>query len=434
MAHNRTESLRVCIVAENASFRFGGEASLPLQYYARLRARGVDAWLVTHGRTREELELRFPEDHERILFIPDRWFHKLLWRLSGYLPRRVSEATLGTLMVLVNQLIQRQIILRLVKDHRIDVVHQPIPVSPRAPSLLCGLGVPVVMGPLNGGMDYPPAFRKGESGLTRAAVQCGRYTANVVNWLIPGKRLARFVLVANERTRAALPTCVRGEVVVVPENGVDLNVWSFRTDVSAEGLGRFLFLGRLVDWKRLDLVLRALALVPGAHLDVVGDGPMRGEWMQLAASLHLSDRVTFAGWLPQAECAQRMQLATALLLPSMYECGGAVVLEAMGMGIPVVAVAWGGPEDYLDASSGILITPVSTAAVVEGFASAMRKLLEQPGFCVSLGRAGRERIEASYSWEDKLDRMLEIYHAALGRLPGPTQDEVPVFGFSGNHP
>ena len=50
------------IVAENASFRFGGEASLPLHYYSRLRARGLEAWLIVHGRTREELEALFPND------------------------------------------------------------------------------------------------------------------------------------------------------------------------------------------------------------------------------------------------------------------------------------------------------------------------------------------------------------------------------------
>ncbi len=433
MAHDDTESLRVCVVAENASFRFGGEASLPLQYYSRLRTRGVEVWLVTHGRTREELETLFPDDRSRILYIPDQWFHKLLWRLSPWLPRRIFEATIGTLMVLVDQLIQRHMILRLIAQHQINVVHQPIPVSPRAPSFICGLGVPVVMGPLNGGMDYPPAFRKIESRFTRAAVRCGRYSANIINRIIRGKAAARFVLVANERTRAALPSCVRGEVIVIPENGVDLNLWKSRSQLSPQPSGCFLFLGRLVDWKRLDLALEALARTPGAHLDVVGDGPMRGEWLQLVANLQLGDRVAFCGWLPQVECAQRMQGATALLLPSIYECGGAVVLEAMSIGIPVIAAAWGGPKDYLDASTGILVDPVSATAVIDGFANAMRELIERPGLRSALGNAAQQRIQASYGWEDKMDRMIKIYLRATSRLPDPSAAEDPVFQLSGNH-
>ena len=122
MGTSNQEPLRVCIVAENASFQFGGEASLPfLHYYTRLRARGVEAWLIVHGRTRQELETLFPNDSARIRFIPDKWFHKLIWRLNPFLPRRVAEATLGTLMVLVNQCIQRQMLRGLIATHQVNV-------------------------------------------------------------------------------------------------------------------------------------------------------------------------------------------------------------------------------------------------------------------------------------------------------------------------
>ena len=114
MGTSNQEPLRVCIVAENASFRFGGEASLPLHYYSRLRARGLEAWLIVHGRTRRGTGSAFPEREGRIRFIPDKWFHKMIWRLNAYLPPRIAEATLGTLMVLVNQWIQRQMVRALI--------------------------------------------------------------------------------------------------------------------------------------------------------------------------------------------------------------------------------------------------------------------------------------------------------------------------------
>jgi glycosyltransferase involved in cell wall biosynthesis len=416
---NDSGALRVCIVAENASFRFGGEASLPLHYYSRLRARGVEAWLIVHGRTREELEQLFPDENGRIQFIADRWFHRLIWRLNSYLPRRVAGATFTTLMVLVNQYIQRQMLLDLIANEHINVVHQPVPVSPRAPSLICKLGVPVVMGPMNGGMDYPQAFHNVESWFTRASVALGRRGANLVNRIIPGKKLARIVLVANERTRQALPSCVEGEVIEVPENGVDLNLWSAEPHPTAtEPSPRFLFIGRLVDWKRLDLAIRALANVPRARLEVIGDGPLRGEWTQLAASLNLSDRVSFLGWMPQAECAERLRSATALLLPSIYECGGAVVLEAMATGTPVIAVAWGGPADYLDENCGVLVTPTSPEAVVERFSAAMQKLIDDPELGCQLGKAAQQKVEASFDWEQKIDRVLQIYRRATDRATG----------------
>jgi glycosyltransferase involved in cell wall biosynthesis len=413
MPLNSPAALRVCIVAENASFRFGGEASLPLHYFSRLRTRGIEAWLIIHGRTRPELEQLFPGEQDRIQYIPDRWYHKLIWKLSQPLPRRVSEATFGTLMVLINQLIQRSMVQQLIREAGINLVHQPIPVSPKAPSFIFGLGIPVVIGPMNGGMDYPAAFRGAESLFTRITVALGRSSANLVNSVIPGKKSAAILLVANQRTREALPSGTRGKIIEIPENGVDLSIWNISTPpVPPATPPRFLFIGRLVDWKRLDFVLQALSTIPDAHLEVIGDGPMRASWTELAGALGVADRLHWLGWLPQPECAVRLQGATALLLPSIYECGGAVVLEAMACAVPVVATAWGGPADYLDASCGILVDPSNPQTVVAEFQQAMHTLIDDPQLRLQLGAAGRQRVQQFFDWNQKIDQILTIYQQA----------------------
>jgi len=406
--------LRICIVAENASFRFGGEASLPLHYFSRLRERGIETWLIIHGRTRPELEALFPADQDRIQYIPDEWYHKLLWKLSQPLPRRVSEATFGTVMVLLNQFIQRGMVRRLVREKGINLIHQPIPVSPKAPSFIFGLSVPVVIGPMNGGMDYPAAFRGAESLFTRITVAIGRASASLINSLIPGKRNAATLLVANERTRLALPDGLKGQVIEIPENGVDLSIWKLpEVPVAVAVPPRFLFIGRLVDWKRLDFVLHALTQIPDAHLEVIGDGPMRPTWTALSANLGIADRVQWLGWLPQPQCAGLLHGAAALVLPSIYECGGAVVLEAMACGIPVVATAWGGPADYIVPASGILVPASNAESITAGFVTAMKKLIESPAERAQLGAAGRQRVEELFDWNQKIDRILEIYSEAV---------------------
>jgi len=295
------------------------------------------------------------------------------------------------------------------------VVHQPIPVSPKFPSLMAGLGAPLVVGPMNGGMDYPAAFRGAEAWWSRGVIALGRSFSDVVNAVLSGKRDADVVLVANERTRAALPSGLRGRVLEVVENGVDLEQWP-------AGAGdrvhepRFLFIGRLVDWKALDVAIEALGAVPGATLDVIGDGPMFEAWRGLATGLGLTERVRFHGWLTQEQCAEWLAGACALVLPSIYECGGAVVLEAMAMGKPVIATAWGGPADYLDESCGVLIPPTSREAMVSGFAGAMRLLANDAEACARLGEAGRIRVLEQFDWEKKVDGMMEIYRSVL---PGP---------------
>jgi glycosyltransferase involved in cell wall biosynthesis len=402
--------MRICIVAEHASYKFGGEAVLPLHYFAGLRERGIETWMVVHTRTREELESAFPDDRERFRFVPDAWFHKLLFRLSSFLPRRISEATLGLLSQLTTQYLERKIVRELIERESIDVVHQPIPVSPRFPSLMTGLGVPVVIGPMNGGMEYPNAFRSTESALGRTAISFGRGLSSFFNSLLPGKKRADVLLVANQRTREALPAGVQGRVIELVENGVQLKTWSGGNNGSVATAG-FVFLGRLVDWKALDIAIEALSRVPEAELTIIGDGPMRETWRQTAEQLGVAERVKFTGFLPQVECAPRLRASLALVLPSIYECGGAVVLEAMASSIPVIATKWGGPVDYLDESCGFLVEPSSREAMVEGFAAAMKSLVAEPQLRDRLGAQGRQRVEQHFDWKKKIDRILEIYRA-----------------------
>lgn len=416
--------MRILILAEHASSRFGGEAALPLHYFRVLRARGIDVRMVTHARVRAELQAAFPGDGDRIFYVEDTRIHRLMWRLGSLLPDRLSYISTGFVSRLVTQVTQRRMARAIVRDHRIAIVHQPMPVSPREPSLLHGLGAPVVIGPLNGNMSYPPAFRNASERRMAFVEGVARSFSESLNALMPGKRRAAAVIVANERTRDALPRKLRGEVLVVPENGVNLELWRERApapaqDAAGPGPTQFAYMGRLVDWKAVDLLLiafgRACARSP-MSLTLFGDGPERPDLTKLAHELGIvaeqpgvAGKVFFAGWRSQAECAAALRLSDALLLPSLRECGGAVVLEAMACRLPVVATAWGGPLDYIDASTGILVPPTSREALIDGLADAMATLSASPSLRQRLGEAGRRRIEAEFDWERKTDSMLALF-------------------------
>jgi glycosyltransferase involved in cell wall biosynthesis len=299
--------------------------------------------------------------------------------------------------------------------------------------MLYGFGVPVVIGPMNGGMEWPPAFRPvgGRSG--RVLLRTARATAGFLNRLIPGKRRASLLLVANQRTREALPEGVDAPVVEMVENGVDLRVWKFDTSSVRVQVGppgqatTFAFMGRLVDWKAVDLLIRAFAkgsLRQEMRLLIIGDGPERQSLVTLARRLGMpvsleneTDAATagieFAGWLSQTECARRLEQADCLVLPSLRECGGAVVLEAMAMGKPVIATAWGGPLDYLDDGCGVLIAPVGADAFIEGLADAMVRLAQAPDERDRMGRNGREKVRRVYDWDVKVDRMIGYYRQVM---------------------
>src|ERR1700716_2897312 len=196
--------MRVLIVADNASIQFGGEAFIPFNYFRLLRVRGIDVRLLVHERNRSGLRTQFPEDQDRLHFVKDTLLHKIVFRFGNFLPRRVADVSTGLVIHLTTQIAQPRLVRKLSTLHGFDVIHVPIPVSPKSPSLLYGFGLPVIFGPMNGGMEYPPAFRREEGRLTRIAVALGRGLASFLNLAFPGKRLARLLLVANTRTRKAL--------------------------------------------------------------------------------------------------------------------------------------------------------------------------------------------------------------------------------------
>lgn len=419
------DDLAVLIVSEHASARFGGEAALPLHYFRVLRQRGFAVWLLSHARTRDELTQLFP-DERRISYVEDTPLHRLMHRLSGRLPLELANFTTGFVSRFAVQLEQRRLAKQLISEHGINVVHQPMPVSPREPSMMYGLGVPVIIGPMNGGMDYPPAFRRHRKPLVRLLLSLARWSSNILNRVVPGKRRAALLLVANQRTRAALPAGVGTRVVELVENGVDLSLWRPVPVAGSSALAAspptFAFVGRLVDWKAVDILLDAFHLASRQatmRLLIIGEGEERGALQKRATELGIlattreqAGAVFFAGWLSQQQCADQLRHADCLVLSSLRECGGAVVLEAMSLGKPVIVTSWGGPADYVDETCGVLVEPTDRHALVQGFADAMVRLASSRELREQMGQNGRDKVLREYDWEVKVNRMVQLYRQA----------------------
>ncbi|PSB30400.1 group 1 glycosyl transferase [filamentous cyanobacterium Phorm 46] len=411
--------MRIVIVAQNASTKFGGESLLPVNYFRILRSRKIDTWLVVHARTQAELEALFPEEGDRMHFVPDTWVHKLLAFCGGLLPPRLGAPSLGLINHLYTQVLQRRIVRRLVSEHQIDIVHEPTPVSAKFPSLMFGLGAPVAMGPLNTALKFPPGFRRSRKSLAiDSLIAFGHQFVDFFNRLFPGKIKAETLLVANDRTKQALPTGVQGTIIELVENGVDFSVWRSDSSLSKAATEQvhFVFLGRLIDWKAVDLLLEAFVAVvaqTNAVLEIIGDGDIRGELEAQTARLGIDSSVVFSGWLSQEQCALKMQQADAMVFPSLREPGGAVVMEAMAVGLPVIATNWGGPADYLNSTCGILVEPDSREGFVKGLTEAMLRLAHSPELRQSMGSAGYSRVRELFDWERKVDRMIEIYQQTI---------------------
>jgi len=267
-------------------------------------------------------------------------------------------------------------------------------------------------------MSYPEDWESLETRIERWSLVASRAIAPILNRLVPGKAKAAILLVANERTQKALPIKHR-DVRVLVENGVDYETFRPVATVGQSPAGsiRLVYMGRLVALKAVNVTLEAVAMARAqgvdVRLDIVGDGPERGQLERLAVALALPEVVNFHGFRPQAECADILRTSDALILNSVHECGGAVVLEAMAIGLPTIATNWGGPMDYVDRSTGILVDPAPRSTFDRRLAEAIMRLASDPSVRTALGQAGAERAFQYFNWEEKGKQMTNIYGCAI---------------------
>jgi glycosyltransferase involved in cell wall biosynthesis len=406
--------VRVLIVASNISMRMGGESVLPFHYIRELSALGVECHAVAHARVRDELMASEIRDAARFSFIEDAAIEKAIHRLGKRAPQAIRDRVFMSAIAAVTGARLARAARRIAREQKIDVIHQPTPVSPKFPSFLANMPAPVVIGPMNGGMTFPPAFAKEYGQGSLVLVRIGRLLSGVLNLVIRGKIDATTLLVANERTRAALPQVVdRSRVALLPENGVDLALWNVdKTQKPADPT--FVFVGRLIWLKGVDLLIKAFEKAPeNARLLIIGDGPEKEKLEKLAARSSSASRIEFLGFLPQSEARDVLSKATARALPSLHECAGAVILEAFACRMPAIATDWGGPQEYISPETGILVAPASKEAFVDGLAQAMIDLSSDGNRAARMGEAARAEIVAKFSWRAKAQQMIEIYRAAI---------------------
>jgi len=121
-----------------------------------------------------------------------------------------------------------------------------------------------------------------------------------------------------------------------------------------------------------------------------------------------------------------------LCLPSVRESGGAVLLEAMACGIPVLTVANGGPGELADEEVGRALTPDGPETLIQGLAESFTDMYHNPSEWKQRGLNGRRRAERLYGWPARIQRALELYQTVMQEQHGfpksrPSRSQRPAF-------
>ncbi|MGE5756003.1 MAG: glycosyltransferase, partial [Planctomycetaceae bacterium] len=239
---------------------------------------------------------------------------------------------------------------------------------------------------------------------------------HLLEWVL-SRASERIIAVSPEERRS----CVRGglghaRVVLIP-NGIAPIAYPPRPE-ARRGLGLAEdclvagFVGRLVDQKAPDVMIRALAdVAPAAsrlRLAVVGSGPLEGPLRDLAGRLGVADRVL---WLGERDSTGVLPAFDLFVLPSRKEGLPYVVLEAMAAGLPILATAAAGVELLVRPGHNGLIVPPDRPDLL---AAALEELISDPPGLRRRGRNARERA-AQFTAEGMVDRTIAEYRSCLDR-------------------
>lgn len=229
-------------------------------------------------------------------------------------------------------------------------------------------------------------------------------------YLGPGGAMARLgvdALTADSSEGARLLEMSEGQPVqVIPSIGG----FPGRTIPASPHARRFVMVNRLHPAKRVDLALRAAALLsPPASLKILGSGPQANALSELIAELGLQGSACLRGALGRREVEEALDEADAFVLASETEGTPTAVLEAMSRGRAVVAAPVGGVPDLVrHGSEGLLFD-----GTVDGLAAALRRLVDEEGLARRLGEAARRRWLDEFSAEQIAHRYETVYRHVL---------------------
>ncbi|MGY1622775.1 glycosyltransferase family 4 protein [Geodermatophilus sp. SYSU D00965] len=151
------------------------------------------------------------------------------------------------------------------------------------------------------------------------------------------------------------------------------------------------------------------------QLTVVGSARPGGPAEAALDRLALRDAVRFTGPLPEADLVALLQRAAVVAIPSLYEGFSLPAIEAMACGTPLVTTDAGALPEVVGSKAGLRVP----AGDVEELTAALQLVLDSPSLGEQLGRAGRRRVLASYTWRSTAERTAEWYARVLHRKGTP---------------
>jgi glycosyltransferase involved in cell wall biosynthesis len=231
-------------------------------------------------------------------------------------------------------------------------------------------------------------------------------------------------------TQGAMPE----KIAVIP-NGADVELFYPSRPQPARDDYRLLYFGTLSSWQGVEVAVRAVAVVAGTTLRVIGTGTSgrKNTLVRMAAKLGAADRISIEGSVPRGELAEALAGCDAVLAPLLWNdrnvlqgCCPLKVLEGMAAGRPVIASNLRVVRELGDDGEHLLLTEPGS---VDSLAAAIRRLRGDAALSARLAANARLLVEQRYTWAHAVDSLTDAYRAFIFQeeLKVSSSDElVPV--------
>lgn len=382
-----------------------GEAQLGFNI-AREMSEQYDVTVITQSENRDFLKdydfCTFAHVHVPFLSFLKKFnfgiqAYYYLWQIAAYLKAR-----------------------KLHKQKRFVLAHHATYANGWLPSFIGALlPVPFIWGPVGGGQRTPRTFVRHYPFLA-CLQEFFRTLAQALSRVDPFVRRcasrARLILACNKETRDRFFKKQKHKVFYFPVTGIEEDSLKTLTESTARQprVFRVLMAGRMIPLKGFDIGIKAFARLarehPEAELVIVGDGPEKPRLVKLIKRYGINARMI--PWLAKKDLFSLMKQCDVFLFPSLRDGGGAVAVEAMTAGLPIVCFTIGGPDSTVTNKSGIKILAQNPLQSIRDMARALCWLKNNPARLDALRKGARERARA-FRWKELSMRLNNAYELVL---------------------
>ena len=219
----------------------------------------------------------------------------------------------------------------------------------------------------------------------------------------------RKIISVSDMTKQKLVRNGAKHIFVIP-NGIDIEKINLIEPISETPVSDVIFVGRLIEDKHVDVLLKAIQIVstklPDIQCIITGDGPEYGMLVELSKSLEIQKNMKFTGFLNEDDVTRYMKASKMMVLPSTREGFGMVVVEAFACGLPVIGV-----NDKDNAVSELIDNNINGCMVplsAEGMADRIIEMMDNTQLRTMMSSNAIDTA-AKYTWDALTDEIEHVY-------------------------